>query len=959
MIQNNNQQNVPSQGGFGINFNLDYDDDAKELKKRMATINISPSSTWWDQNDNYLRRRLGNVILSMKDDNVFLERNACFFARKKKNDEHWSWFVFPSFSDTHSHFNFKQEGSDNIFKIIVTNIDYLMSYSKMMFCVATEIFFHPNKQKNVFQNIDFIKMMYCMQKIHNYLDKVYPAGTQKEHDFKNTQEYKSFITNFNLFAYAIDCERQTITNDIKIFFPQYANENLKLIAYYSDHINNLPQNVKTNLHTWRQTLENIRHNFDTNIQQTIEYKPQNLKNPPIQPTSENKFLLEHLLGNNCRIIDPLNKQAYLVKKHDTIQDGKQYVIIMNAKVNNKYTVIYLYIDENDKSICFIDTQSNEKFRINSIDISNGMAACSPLNGGAPKIYNLCAAPQGILLQDIQRNIQARLQNNDDAKKASVRIFYEIIVNKIINQYPVFLNNNNLCETKKYPDVNIQYDHQSENVDVPYISFQEGNDQVLIGANQNYNGMTHLWLNFKGKYYWVLDLEIQNGHAVFHLIDDNNARYTFQSSNSFVLNDLKKKIFTSKVEKAADISSNFELALIELEIQRFITQIEGRNLNSSKVKPMACKLNNARQLVVLNRDEPLCVSSNKFSKVSSRTINLINKGKFYECNISEIFYMLDYLNKEIRECNDATKQQSLQNFQELLKNNIIEHVFYNNNSEHKLRNVVYIVLIAASEPKNYNTLDYRKTRELLVDIDDIQQKIAIDRFMHGDHDMPEQKMNYYKQEIRNKLYDILRSCDKNFLDVVSKYRAKIYDHVDILKGNQRLQQYDYNDKVDKTTTLDIKVYEPEKPTYEDEIKIDEQKNDLIPQKNIPHTPYGYKVNDKNRDIQSTITFNKKLLHQKDDNDEIECKEECIISKKKQQIKRNNEIDLSSYAITQEEKEKIEEMERPDIKWWVYASMVIIIGFFLFFYYKSKQQLYDKYKELENLESAETRAQTELS
>ena len=117
-----------------------------------------------------LKVRLSDDVLKLAEDT---SRNGDFFNRKKQNDEHWAWWVFPSFSRVRERFDFSEpkniESGRCISGLILCSPEYIKAYTKIIKYVANEIDNCKNNRaelENRFEkNVDFFKMLFCIRNL--------------------------------------------------------------------------------------------------------------------------------------------------------------------------------------------------------------------------------------------------------------------------------------------------------------------------------------------------------------------------------------------------------------------------------------------------------------------------------------------------------------------------------------------------------------------------------------------------------------------------------------------------------------------------------------------------------------------------------------------------------------------------------------------------------------------------
>ncbi len=116
------------------------------------------------------------------------DNDGCIFKTKNSC---WSWWVFPSFSGTHTELNFEDDSP--IYKNIVEDKDMLNAYSRVLRKITNEVCSLEDDRgyrKNFYAKIDFIKAITCFNRIRKQILKI----------DKMSHEQRKFIKEFLNFS---------------------------------------------------------------------------------------------------------------------------------------------------------------------------------------------------------------------------------------------------------------------------------------------------------------------------------------------------------------------------------------------------------------------------------------------------------------------------------------------------------------------------------------------------------------------------------------------------------------------------------------------------------------------------------------------------------------------------------------------------------------------------------------
>lgn len=130
-----------------------------------------------DYATNLLKIRLSDDVLQLAQDN---SRDGEFFKMKAQLDEHWAWWVFPSFSQSYEKYDFDKpeniESGRCISRLILCSPEYINAYTKIIEYVANEIDNYRNNRAELEsrfeKNVDFFKMLQCILNLYSNIPVV-------------------------------------------------------------------------------------------------------------------------------------------------------------------------------------------------------------------------------------------------------------------------------------------------------------------------------------------------------------------------------------------------------------------------------------------------------------------------------------------------------------------------------------------------------------------------------------------------------------------------------------------------------------------------------------------------------------------------------------------------------------------------------------------------------------------
>ena len=199
-----------------------------------------------DYATNLLKIRLSDDVLKLAEDT---SRDGDFFKRKQKNGECWAWWVFPSFSDYNSKFDFNKpeniESGRCISRLILCSPEYINAYTKIIEYVAKEIDKcknNPAELESRFEkNVDFFKMLQCILNLYTNIPVVWDKCEDEQLLLKFCDALAKFSDSMKAIKSCKLSYGQEINkkNDININFIKALNEKDEHVK--QEYLNKIPK----------------------------------------------------------------------------------------------------------------------------------------------------------------------------------------------------------------------------------------------------------------------------------------------------------------------------------------------------------------------------------------------------------------------------------------------------------------------------------------------------------------------------------------------------------------------------------------------------------------------------------------------------------------------------------------------------------------------------------------------
>ena len=169
---------------------------------------VSQCENLKNPNNNDAVKNKKTILDLANNDNL----NGQFFFIKEQNQEHWSWWVFPSATGNTSYQQFDFNDNSPIYQSIANDDTYLTAYTKVLGYITEEIKKTP---VSVAQHIDFTKAVRCYYRI--FLQT------------KNDVNKSSFNKQFLAFCDELKQRKNTILYQQQQYHPDYFLINEQLI----------------------------------------------------------------------------------------------------------------------------------------------------------------------------------------------------------------------------------------------------------------------------------------------------------------------------------------------------------------------------------------------------------------------------------------------------------------------------------------------------------------------------------------------------------------------------------------------------------------------------------------------------------------------------------------------------------------------------------------------------------